>query len=378
MKRTMLLSTAVAALLTAGTAMAQTDSDRRRADDPSRPQMQTQDRQRGAAPQARPQERDRQQGAQAPQSAQPQSTTGQGADQGQQPQSSDQRRDRNRAQSGQSSSQPASQDTQRSPDRQRQQTQSGDRQGIQSTQSGSTPSGTTSRQSIQPNQQSTTAPQDNQSTQQSTTAPAQQPSAQSQSSQQTPQQGSAAGQAAAVQLNDQQRTRISAAISQQNARPLTNVNFSISTGTVVPRTVRVQTLPPAIVSIVPQYRGYSYVLVEDRIVIIEPKTRKIVTVIEHSGGRPARTASTKKLELTTEQRASIRRHATSQQRSTTGSGRTTRITVGERIPDRIELQSFPTVVYDEVPVVREYRYFVHDGDVVLVDPGQQRIVEIIR
>jgi hypothetical protein len=183
-----------------------------------------------------------------------------------------------------------------------------------------------------------------------------------------------------VQLNDQQRSRISATISQQKVKPLTNVNFSVSVGTVVPRTVRVQTVPSAIVSIVPQYRGYSYFVVEDRIVIVEPKTKKIVTVIEQSGARGARAASPKKLDLTTEQRASIRRHATSQQqRATTGSrASSARISVGERVPDSIELQSFPSTVYEEVPVVREYRYFVRESDVVVVDPGEQRIIEIIR
>jgi Protein of unknown function (DUF1236) len=59
---------------------------------------------------------------------------------------------------------------------------------------------------------------------------------------------------------------------------LTNVNFSLSVGTAVPRDVRLQTLPADVVEAVPQYRGYSFFVVRDEIVIVEPSTYKIVTV----------------------------------------------------------------------------------------------------
>jgi hypothetical protein len=59
-----------------------------------------------------------------------------------------------------------------------------------------------------------------------------------------------------------------------------NVNFSVSVGVAVPRSVTLHTLPPAIVEIVPAYRGYRYILVKDEIVIIDPNTYQIVAVIE--------------------------------------------------------------------------------------------------
>jgi hypothetical protein len=48
----------------------------------------------------------------------------------------------------------------------------------------------------------------------------------------------------------------------------------------VPRTVRIFDLPPEIVTIVPAYRGYKYVIVEDEILIIDPRTLRIVYIIE--------------------------------------------------------------------------------------------------
>jgi hypothetical protein len=57
------------------------------------------------------------------------------------------------------------------------------------------------------------------------------------------------------------------------------VNFDISVGTRVPRSVHFVTLPGEIVRIVPQYRGFDYFLIEDEIVIVDPHTLEIVAII---------------------------------------------------------------------------------------------------
>ena len=67
-------------------------------------------------------------------------------------------------------------------------------------------------------------------------------------------------------------------------RPINSVNFSLSVGTAVPRDIRVQTLPADVVEVVPQNRGYSFFVVRDEIVIVEPSTYQIVTVLPRTGG----------------------------------------------------------------------------------------------
>jgi len=57
------------------------------------------------------------------------------------------------------------------------------------------------------------------------------------------------------------------------------VNFSLSVGTVVPRTVHVVALPPTVVSIYPAWRGFLYFIVGDQIVVVEPGTLRIVAVL---------------------------------------------------------------------------------------------------
>jgi hypothetical protein len=90
----------------------------------------------------------------------------------------------------------------------------------------------------------------------------------------------AAGSRAAVNLSTEQKTKVRTVIREKvKAQPLTNVNFSISVGTRVPREVRYYPLPAEIVEIYPAWRGYHFVLVNDQIVIIEPSSFEIVAII---------------------------------------------------------------------------------------------------
>jgi hypothetical protein len=81
-------------------------------------------------------------------------------------------------------------------------------------------------------------------------------------------------------LSTEQRTKISSVIKQRNVQSVTNVNFSISVGTRVPRDVAFQPLPAEVVTIYPEWRGYDFILVRDQILVIEPDTHEIVAVID--------------------------------------------------------------------------------------------------
>jgi hypothetical protein len=89
------------------------------------------------------------------------------------------------------------------------------------------------------------------------------------------------GQAGAgAKLSTEQRTKISSVIREQRVQPATNVNFSISVGTRVPRTVSFHALPREVVTIYPQWRGYEYFLVNNQIIVVNPRTLEIVDVID--------------------------------------------------------------------------------------------------
>lgn len=89
------------------------------------------------------------------------------------------------------------------------------------------------------------------------------------------------GQAGAgAKLSTEQRTQITSVIREEHVRPVTNVNFSISVGTRIPREgIELHALPSRVVTIYPEWRTYKYVLVKDEIVIINPDTYEIVAVL---------------------------------------------------------------------------------------------------
>ena len=78
----------------------------------------------------------------------------------------------------------------------------------------------------------------------------------------------------------EKRTQIVSAIKTEKIQETTNVNFNISVGAVVPATVRFHPLPPRIVEIYPEWRGYQVILVNGRYVIVRPQTHEIVYIIE--------------------------------------------------------------------------------------------------
>lgn len=58
-----------------------------------------------------------------------------------------------------------------------------------------------------------------------------------------------------------------------------NVNANLAVGEAVPGDARLLPLPPTIVSLVPEYRDYDYVVVNDEIAIVQPSTRHVVEII---------------------------------------------------------------------------------------------------
>jgi hypothetical protein len=83
-----------------------------------------------------------------------------------------------------------------------------------------------------------------------------------------------------VQLSQDQRTRIQAVIGKEHAPHFSgSEHFDVTVGARVPRDVHVAVLPEDIVTIVPEYRGFDYIVVGDNILIVDPVTLEIVAVI---------------------------------------------------------------------------------------------------
>lgn len=78
----------------------------------------------------------------------------------------------------------------------------------------------------------------------------------------------------------EKRTQIVSAIRTENIPEATNVNVNLSIGVALPSTVHFYPLPPRIVEIYPEWRGYEVVRIHGKWVIVRPQTRTVVYIIE--------------------------------------------------------------------------------------------------
>ena len=179
---------------------------------------------------------------------------------------------------------------------------------------------------------------------------------------------------ASANIEPQQQSKIVETLRSHRSEAATNVNFTVNVGATVPESVHYRPLPEEIVSIVPQYRGYHYVMVRDEVVIIEPRTRKIVTVI-HEGGSSGASVRRTSLDIPTEKRRKIKTEVIRTYHGPRDAHFDLR--VGERVPDTIGLETFPETIYTEDPDLKTYEYVVIEERVALVDPQSREVVEIL-
>jgi hypothetical protein len=193
----------------------------------------------------------------------------------------------------------------------------------------------------------------------------------------------AAQPASATALAPQQQSQIAELITKENIKPAA-VAFPISQGMAVPATVTLSPVPASVITLAPQYRGYSYFATTDKVVIVEPAKKTVVAIIPMGNGARAQSAttSTKSVSITKEQQDVIRKRMASPQKKVTtsgsASGSSSRVTVRQEVPASVKLEDFDEEVVRDVPTVRSYKYYRQDDDVVIVDPGERRVIEVIR
>jgi len=85
-----------------------------------------------------------------------------------------------------------------------------------------------------------------------------------------------------AQLSETQRTQIGTTVRKEsNLRRVerSSINFTINVGTAVPRSMNLAPLPGSVLTLVPAYRGYLYIVVGNDLLIVHPRTYEIVAVI---------------------------------------------------------------------------------------------------
>ncbi len=91
------------------------------------------------------------------------------------------------------------------------------------------------------------------------------------------------------------------------------------------------------------------------------------------GGQPP--AATRTVNLTVEQRHIIRELV--REEKVAPATVDAKVAAGETVPQQVQLHPIPTLIGQKVPQVKSHRFFVTREQIVLVDPTDNRIADVI-
>ncbi|AOO79751.1 hypothetical protein BHK69_03970 [Bosea vaviloviae] len=178
----------------------------------------------------------------------------------------------------------------------------------------------------------------------------------------------ATAQPAEQQQNDGARQRIADTVRERvqrnEIRPVQNLGVSVSVGAELPSQVRLEPLPRDIASIRPEYRDYRYTVSDREIVIVDPRSRRIVDVIERDGRGPSQITYS-----VFEQRRDLRRWSRPD---------TVVFQEGVMLPADAPYYDLPPEIVERNPNWRGYRYVMTERDeVAIVEPRSRRVVQVV-
>jgi hypothetical protein len=84
-----------------------------------------------------------------------------------------------------------------------------------------------------------------------------------------------------LHISQEKATRISETLRNRGHRE--NVDVAVRVGAPLPESARPMPLPPDIVEVAPDYRGYDYIVVNDEIIFVQPTTHVVVGMIDAGG-----------------------------------------------------------------------------------------------
>lgn len=154
-------------------------------------------------------------------------------------------------------------------------------------------------------------------------------------------------------------------VERNEVRPVQNLGVSVSVGAELPSRVQLQPLPSEIAAIRPQYRDYRYTVSEREIVIVDPRSRRIVEVIERRGGR----GGIVDVYATFERQRDVRRWHRPD---------TVIFRQGVVLPAGVPYHDLPDELIEHHPDWRGYQYVMTENEeVAIVEPRSRRIVEVV-
>jgi hypothetical protein len=182
-------------------------------------------------------------------------------------------------------------------------------------------------------------------------------------------------QTSSATVNDDQRRQVVDQLRRDRAATSRNLNIQVNVGTRLPPRVQARRLPSDIVRIMPQYRDYEYTVIDNRVAIVDPRRREVVEILDDGPGYGGTAAYGRdRIVISDDTRTRFRELVRS---SSTTVGSTSPSGGGTSASNCLSLQPVPEELARTHPELSSYRYLAIGDQVVLVDPQQQKIVQVI-
>jgi hypothetical protein len=163
--------------------------------------------------------------------------------------------------------------------------------------------------------------------------------------------------------------------TSSNVNVAMNIGVAINVGVIIPANVTLEPLAPEVVTLVPEFRGYDYVVVQDEVIIVEPSSRQVVEIIRRTNDLASRAGPATEITLTDAQQQLL---IESIRGENLAPAQVADLANGATVNAGVELAPMPQAVVAQVPTIERYRVFVtNNGGVALVDPDTRTVVDVI-
>lgn len=184
-------------------------------------------------------------------------------------------------------------------------------------------------------------------------------------------------QTSSAAVNDDQRRQVVDQLRRDRTATSQNLDVQVNVGTRLPRGVQARRLPPNIVRIMPQYRDYEYTVINNRVAIIDPRRREVVDILDDGPGYSRADAYGRDRVVISDDTRRRLRELVRSSSTTVGSTAPWAGGGGTSASNCLSLQPVPEELARYHPELANYRYLAIGDEVVLVDPQQQKIVQVI-
>ncbi len=82
-----------------------------------------------------------------------------------------------------------------------------------------------------------------------------------------------------LKLSKAQKQTIYLSISNQKQKETAPLDFRAAVGAIVPSSIELQPLPKTIVELMPEVKDYEYAMVANQVLLVHPKNKQVVDVI---------------------------------------------------------------------------------------------------